>query len=116
MQGIRFDRKRTAILGLMIGSLLIPIRAWPASIDDVVFLNRVQEYETVVSTTLVTQEGKRIPIPKGTRLNVAGFTRDEAFVISRTDRANAFVWKDDIAPLRPPSGMKEGPIKEENME
>ncbi len=108
--------KMAAISGVVIWLLLVPIHAWPASIDDVVFLNRVQEYETIVSTTLVTQEGKRIPIPKGTTLNIAGFTRDEAFVISRTDRPNGFVWKDDIAPRRRSSGDREGAIKEETLE
>ncbi len=116
MKGARFDKTTAIVLGFIICSVLVPIRAWPASIDDVVFLNRVQEYETIVSTTLVTQEGKRIPIPKGTRLNIAGFTKDQAFVISRTDRPNGFVWKDDIAPRRPPSGDREGTIREETVE
>jgi hypothetical protein len=116
MQGIAFDKKTAAILGIMICSLLVPICARPATIDDVVFLNRVQEYETIASTTLVTQEGKRIPIPKGTRLNIAGFTRDDAFVISRTDRPNGFVRKEDIAPTRRSDGATEGTIREETLE
>jgi hypothetical protein len=116
MQGIRFDKKGAVILGFIIYSLLVPISARAATIDDVVFLNKIQEYETVVSTTLVTQEGKRIPIPNGTRLNIAGFTRDQAFVISRTDRPNGFVPKEDITPRRRPSGAGENTIKEETLE
>jgi hypothetical protein len=108
--------RKAALLGVVVFSLLVPMRARPGSIDDVIFLNRVQDYETIVTTTLVTQEGKRIPIPKGTKLNVAGFTRDEAFVISRTDRPNGFVWKDDIAPRRPSPGGGEGTIREETLE
>jgi len=108
--------RRAAILGVVISLLLVPIYARPGSIDDVIFLNRVQDYETIVDTTLVTQEGKRIPIPKGTKLNIAGFTRDEAFVISRTDRPNGFVWRDDIAPRKRSSGGSEGTIREETLE
>ncbi len=116
MKQTLFDKATAVVLGFTIYLLLIPIPVRPASIDDVVFLNRVQEYETIVNTTLVTQEGKRIPIPKGTRLNIAGFTQDEAFVISRTDRPNGFVRKDDIAPRRRPAGDREGTIKEETVE
>jgi hypothetical protein len=115
MKNIRIIRM-AAILGLVISSLLVPMHARPGSIDDVIFLNRVQDYETIVTTTLVTQEGKRIPVPKGTRLNIAGFTRDEAFVISRTDRPNGFVWRDDIAPRRRSPGAGEGTIREETLE
>ena len=115
MEEIRIIRT-AAMLGVVICSLLVPMYARPGSIDDVIFLNRVQEYETIVTTTLVTQEGKRIPIPKGTKLNIAGFIRDEAFVISRTDRPNGFVWRNDIAPRRGSSGGREGTIREETLE
>ncbi|MGH7773893.1 MAG: hypothetical protein ACREQA_16845, partial [Candidatus Binatia bacterium] len=70
------------------------------NIDDVTFLTKVQSYEAIVNTTLITQEGKRLPIERGTKLNVAGFTRAEAFVISRTDKPNGFVRREDIAPMR----------------
>ncbi len=116
MKATRLGKTAAVILGLTTCLLLVPIHAWPASLDDVVFLTRVQEYETIVDTTLVTQEGKRIPIPKGTTLNVAGFARDEAFVISRTDRPNGFVWKDDIAPRRRPPNGGEGTIREETVQ
>jgi hypothetical protein len=116
MEAIRTAKRTVAISGLVIHLLLFPMYALPATIDEIVFLNRVQEYETIASTTLVTQEGKRIPVPKGTRLNIAGFTRDDAFVISRTDRPNGFVRKEDIAPLRPSSRAGEGPIREETLE
>lgn len=107
--------KTAAILGIVIASLLVPIHAWPGSVDDVIFLNRVQEYETIVDATLVTQEGKRIPIPKGTTLNIAGFTRDEAFVISRSDRPNGFIAKMDIAPRNGTPGVREETIREETV-
>ncbi len=116
MEKIRISKRRIALLGVVISSLLVPMPARPGSLDDVMFLNRVQDYETIVDTTLVTQEGKRIPIPKGTRLNIAGFTRDEAFVVSRTDRPNGFVWKNDVAPRGRSSGDKEGTIREETLE
>jgi hypothetical protein len=107
--------KRAAILGVVISWLLVPIYAWSASIDDVIFLNRVQEYETIVDTTLVTQEGKRIPLPKGTKLNVAGFTRDEAFIISRSDRPNGFLAKMDIAPRSGSPRVPDETIREETV-
>jgi len=116
MENIRISKRSAVMVGVVIFSLLVPMYARPGSIDDVIFLNRVQDYETIVDTTLVTQEGKRIPIPKGTRLNIAGFTRDEAFVVSRTDRPNGFVWRDDIAPRRRSSGGGEGTIREETLE
>ncbi len=81
-------------------TLLVSTYARAGNIDEVTFLIKVESYEAMVNTTLVTQEGKRIPIERGTRLNVAGFTRTEAFVISRTDKPNGFVRKDDIAPAR----------------
>lgn len=89
-------------------ALLISLQTWAATIDEVTFLTKVEAYETLVDTTLVTQEGKKIPVEKGTRLNVAGFTSTEAFIISRTDKANAFVRKSDIAPARG-SGFREEP-------
>ena len=79
---------------------LIAFQVWAATIDEVTFLSRIQPYEAVVDTVLITQEGKRIPIAYGTRLNVAGFTATEAFVISRKDSPNGFVRKSDVAPLR----------------
>ncbi len=112
----RVDKRKAAVLGCFICLLLAPISVRAATLDEVVFLNRIQEYETIAATTLVTQEGKRIPIPTGTRLNVAGFTRDQAFVISRTDRPNGFVPKEDIASRSGPAGAREGTIKEQTLE
>jgi hypothetical protein len=86
-----------------------------ASIEDVTFLTRIQVYETVADTTLVTQEGKRISLDRGTKINVAGFTATEALVVSRSDRPNGFVKKADIAPsagLDPPEPPR---IKEETL-
>ena len=102
--------------GLLVLIALLPGTAWTGNIDDVIFLNRIEIYETLDNTTLVTQEGKRIPVPKGTRLNVAGFAGDEAFVISRTDRPNGFVWRDTIAPVGTQSPSRPGTIKEETLE
>lgn len=73
--------------------------SWAASIEDVTFLSKIQVYETIANTTLVTQEGKRIPLDRGTKVNVAGFTATEALVVSRSDRPNAFVQKADIVPV-----------------
>lgn len=101
---------------LLILARLLPISAWTGDIDDVMFLNRIEIYETIVNTTLVTQEGKRIPIPKGTKLNIAGFAGDEAFVISRTDRPNGYVWRDTIAPVGSSSPSRPGTIKEETLQ
>jgi hypothetical protein len=75
---------------------LVSPNAWAGDIEDVIFLKNVQTYVTIVDTTLVTQEGRRIPITKGTRINVAGFTQTEAFVISRRDKPNAYVKRTDI--------------------
>lgn len=80
--------------------LLTALQVWAATIDEVTFLTRIQPYEAIADTVLVTQEGKRIPIAYGTRVNVAGFTPTEAFVISRKDSPNGFVRKSDIAPVR----------------
>lgn len=107
--------KRAAILGVAISSLLVPLQTRAGSLDDVTFFNRVREYQTIVDTTLVTQEGKRISLPTGTRLNVAGFTRDEAFVISRSDRPNGFVAKADIAPRDGAPRIREETIREETV-
>jgi len=81
----------------------------------VTFLNKVEVYETIVDTSLITQEGKRFPIAKGMRLNVVGFTTTEAFVISRMDKPNGFVRKTDISPIRGESGIREEIIKEETL-
>jgi hypothetical protein len=81
-------------------SLLLAAGASGASLDDVVFLRKVEAYEAAKGTTLVTQEGKRAPIQKGTILNVAGFAGEDAFVISRKDgRPNGFIKRTDIAPV-----------------
>src|ERR1700741_4331969 len=86
---------RSFIMKTLIMSLLLAViagsQAWSATIDDVEFLTRIQTYETIVNTTLVTQEGKKIPLDRGTMVNVTGFTKTEAFVISRTDRPNGFI-------------------------
>jgi hypothetical protein len=81
-------------------SLFASFTVWAASIDEVTFLTKVQSYQSVNDTTLVTQEGKRLPIKKGTVLHVAGFTRNEALVISRKDKPNGFIKKTDIAPAK----------------
>ena len=73
---------------------------WAASIDEVTFVTKVQSYQASKDTTLVTQEGKRFPITKGTVLNVAGFTQNDALVVSRKDKPNGFVKKTDIAPVK----------------
>ena len=86
--------------GLAAFSFVIAFQVWSATIDEVTFLTRIQPYEAVVDTVLITQEGKRIPIDYGTRLNVAGFTSTEAFIISRKDSPNGFVRRTDIAPVR----------------
>lgn len=97
---------------LLIGlAWLLPLEARPASIDEVTFLKKIETYEAIVDTTLVTPEGKRIAIARGTRLNVAGFTELEAFVISRLDKPNGFVRKRDIAPVRRPPRIKEETLK-----
>lgn len=90
--------KLKIITGALALVLLASLPAWAGNIDDVTFLRRIEVYVTVVDTTLVTQEGNRIQVGRGTRLNVAGFTSSEAFVISRKDRPNAFVRRTDIAP------------------
>ena len=86
-----------------------------ATIDEVKFLPRIERYQATVNTTLVTQEGKRIPIDKGTRVNVAGFTATEAFVISRTDRPNGFIRRGDLAPLARSQALDAPRIKEETI-
>jgi hypothetical protein len=88
---------------------------WAASIDEVTFLSRIQVYETVTNTTLVTQEGKRIPLDRGMRVNVAGFTETEALVISRSDRPNGFIRKADITPAFAPSTVDSPRIREETL-
>jgi hypothetical protein len=100
----------SSVLALTIGS-----STWAASIEDVTFLTRIQVYETVTSTTLVTQEGKKIPLDKGTRVNVAGFTATEALIVSRSDRPNAFVKRADIVPSRESNALEPPRIKEETL-
>ena len=101
----------SVLLAAMTGS-----RVWAATIDDVEFLTRIQTYETIVNTTLITQEGKRIPLDKGTIVHVAGFTKTEAFVISRTDRPNGFIRKTDLAPARRSNAMESPRIKEQTLQ
>jgi len=88
------------ILSLITASSLTLLRAWAGDINDVTFFTKVKAYEALTDTTIVTQEGKRLPVTRGTRLNVAGFTKTEAFVISRKDRPNGFVKKADIGPVK----------------
>jgi hypothetical protein len=107
--------KRESLVLCLIILVLLPFDAWPGSIDEVTFLNKVELYETIVDTSLVTSEGKRFPITKGMRLNVAGFTMTEAFVISRMDKPNGFVRKTDISPSRGGLGIGEETIKEETL-
>jgi hypothetical protein len=107
----RTTKSRSLVLCLII-LVSLPFDAWPGSIDEVTFLSKVELYETIVDTSLVTSEGKRLPITKGTRLNVAGFTMTEAFVISRMDKPNGFVRKTDISPIRGGSEIREESIKE----
>jgi hypothetical protein len=113
----RHTTKRKSLIPCLIilVSLFPPLDAWPGSIDEVTFLNKVEVYETIVDTSLITQEGKRFPIAKGMRLNVVGFTTTEAFVISRMDKPNGFVRKTDISPIRGGSGIREEIIKEETL-
>ena len=116
--GERMEKRRTTkrkylTLCLIVFVSLFPLEAWPGSIDEVTFLSKVEVYETIVDTSLITPEGKRLPIAKGMRLNVAGFTMTEAFVISRMDKPNGFVRKTDISPSRGGSGIRDEIIKEE---
>jgi hypothetical protein len=106
--------KTTWIVSLNLALIAVaPI--WAASIDEVTFLSRIQVYETVANTTLVTQEGKRIPLDRGMRVNVAGFTETEALVISRSDRPNGFIRKSDITPAFAPSAVDTPRIREETL-
>lgn len=89
--------------------------SWAASIEDVTFLSKIQVYETIANTTLVTQEGKRIPLDRGTKVNVAGFTATEALVVSRSDRPNAFVQKADIVPVTRSNTAEPPQIREETL-
>ncbi|MBI4526395.1 MAG: hypothetical protein HY695_21555 [Deltaproteobacteria bacterium] len=91
--------KKLFVAALFLFCSFVTVSAFSASLEEVTFLTRVETYETVADTTLVTLEGKRIPVPRGTRLNVAGFTPGEAFVISRQDKPNAFVRRSDIVPV-----------------
>lgn len=107
--------KRMALLAFLVMPLLAVSGPMAATIDEVKFLPRIERYEATVNTTLVTQEGKRIPIDRGTRLNVAGFTSTEAFIISRTDRPNGFIRRVDLAPLGPSRTIDPPRIKEETI-
>lgn len=97
-------------LGLIVGS-----PTWAGTIDDVTFLSKIQVYETRANTTLITQEGKRIPLDKGTKVNVAGFTETEALIISRSDRPNGFISKADLVPSARSSILEPPRIKEETL-
>jgi hypothetical protein len=110
MERARNSKKNLLILCLIILAWLLPLGGRAQSIDEVTFLGKIEIYETVVDTTIITQEGKRFPIARGTRLNVAGFTATEAFVISRMDKPNGFVRKSEISPLRGSSGIREETI------
>ena len=92
-------RKWVIVLLIVLASLG-PLETWAGDINEVTFLTKVKTYVAIVDTILVTQEGRRIPITKGTKLNVAGFTQTEAFVISKKDKPNAYVKRTDIAPVR----------------
>jgi hypothetical protein len=94
---------------------LLAATAQAATIEDVIFLKKIQVYEAVVDTVLVTQEGKRVPIDRGTRLNVAGFTKSEALVVSRSDRPNGFIRKSDVVPAAPTDRIEMPQIKEETL-
>jgi hypothetical protein len=106
--------KKTSLLCVIL-VLLVGPPARAASIEDVTFLTRIEVYETIAGTTLVTQEGKRIPLDKGTRVNVAGFTETEALVVSRSDRPNGFIKKSDLAPSLRPNLPEPPRIKEETL-
>ena len=106
---------KTILLALAVFSSRVNPQSWAATIDDVRFLTRIETYETIFDTTLVTQEGKRIPIDKGTRVNVAGFTETEAFVISRIDRPNGFIRRTDLVPVGRSGTMEPPLIKEETL-
>src|SRR5437879_10328656 len=107
MEDRRTTKRKSLIPCLIILVSLFPLDALSGSIDEVIFRNKVEVYETIVDTSLITQEGKRFPIAKGIRLNVVGFTTTEAFVISRMDKPNGFVRKTDISPIRGGSGIRE---------
>ncbi len=100
----------SGVLGLIVGS-----RIWAGTIDDVTFLARIQLYETIANTTLVTQEGKRTPLDRGMRVNVAGFTETEALVVSRSDRPIGFIRKADLAPAGGSSTLESPRIREETL-
>jgi hypothetical protein len=106
---------KTILLALVVLSSRVDPQTWAATIDDVRFLNRIETYETIVDTILVTQEGKRIPIDKGTRVNVAGFTETDAFVVSRIDRPNGFIRHADLVPVARSRTMEPPLIKEETL-
>jgi hypothetical protein len=88
---------------------------WAASVEDVTFLTRIQTYEIIANTTLVTQEGKRTPLERGTKVNVAGFTETEALVVSRSDRPIGFIRKADLAPSIRSNRLESPSIKEETL-
>jgi hypothetical protein len=88
---------------------------WAATIEDVTFLTKIQVYETTANTTLVTQEGKKFPLDRGTKVNVAGFTETEALVVSRSDRPNGFIRKADLTPSAGSNTLEAPHIKEETL-
>src|SRR5919109_2873080 len=106
-------KRKRLILCLIILGWLWPLDCGAQSIDEVTFLNKIEVYETVADTTLITQEGKRFPIAKGPRLNVAGFTATETFVVSRMDKPNGFVKKTEISPVTGSSRIREETITTE---
>jgi hypothetical protein len=106
---------RLALVIFLLAASMAASHIRAATIDQVKFLPRIEPYQATVNTTLVTQEGKRIPIDKGTRVNVAGFTATEAFIISRTDRPNGFIRRGDLAPLARSQALDAPRIKEETI-
>ncbi|TMA10386.1 MAG: hypothetical protein E6J89_10610 [Deltaproteobacteria bacterium] len=66
--------------------------------DPVIFLPSPILYRVVRDTTLVTKaDGVRLSILKGTKVNVAGFTRENrAFVVSRWGNPDGFVPKANL--------------------
>ncbi len=106
---------KLAVIFFLVVPWLAVSQLLAATIDEVKFLPRIERYEAIANTTLVTQEGKRIPIDRGTRVNVVGFTATEAFIISRSDRPNGFIRRADLTPLGrsqvDPPRIKEEPIR-----
>lgn len=69
---------------------------------EVVFLPSPILYRVARDTTLVTRrDGTRVLIPKGTKVHVTGFTRDDkALVVSRRGNPDGFIPKASIEEVR----------------